>query len=353
MIRVKFVEGMSPELGFCPYSRETFVRDVLGSVDGPSVPPFRDPESLLFIREVDHGHLVDGDWYSYVSPFGRTCMSSLCGGTQYALTVIYNSRKGIYTAFAGYGDDIWQRLQSLDMDILVGFHPAHYGHGLYMMPPQLRGCVVESVRVDGKTYQNAVFDATGRKYYTDASGVFHFDGWLNDYKADYEWDWTQHLDEIFTYFAQEAKGETLFPPTQPTALMIPSRHRDFAWPRNILCCSDAFVMEGYDSYPQALCLYKHRDGTFTVKENGTCKRPDFYIVLNHVIEWWEDDCEAAFYVFIDRGIFRNMDDFEEKRLWYFEDDGKTLRAYSGLRGLHRLLEFADNSWKDGRMTAEK
>lgn len=352
MIRVKFMEDMTSGSGFCPYNRETFVKDVLGSFDEPRVPPFRDPESLLFIREIDHAHLVDGDWYSYVSPFGRTCMSSLCGGTQYALTVIYNSRKGIYTAFAGYGDDIWQRLQNLDMEVLVVLNPAHYGR-FFFIPFQLKGCVVESVRVGGKIYQNAVYDATCREGYTDEAGVFHFSGLLDDYKDDYEWNWPQHLEEIFEYFVQEAKIETHFPPMQPTALMIPSMHRDFAWPRNILCCSDAFVMEGYDSYPQALCLYKHRDGTYTVKENGTCKRPDFYLVLHHVIEWWADDCEAAFYVFIDRGIFNDMDDFKEKRLWYFEDDGKTLRAYSGMRGLRRLLEFADNSWKDGRMRAEE
>lgn len=67
--------------------------------EGRTEPPFRDPESQLFIQEIDHGHLVDGDWYSYVSTYGRTCMSSLSGGTQYALTLIYNSRRGSYTSY--------------------------------------------------------------------------------------------------------------------------------------------------------------------------------------------------------------------------------------------------------------
>lgn len=194
MIRVKLVDSTNPSERFWRYNAKDFLTFTLGGFDEyRTEPPFRDPESQLFIREVDDGHLVDGDWYSYVSPFGRTCMSSLCGGTKYALTLIYRSRKGLYTSFVSYGEDIWQRLQGLDMDILVAFDPAYFsGYGFCMLPPQLEGCVVESVSVGGKVYQNAVCDVKGPNNYTDEAGVFHFNGRLKDY----EWDWRQHLQEI-------------------------------------------------------------------------------------------------------------------------------------------------------------
>ncbi len=343
MIRVKLVEDYASQRDVCCYDRGTFVRDVLGNHDEPRVPPFRNPESLLFIREVDDGHLVDGDWYSYVSPFGRTCMSSLCGGTRYALTVIYNSRKGIYTAFAGYGEDIWQRLKSLDMDILVACRS-----DFFIMPLVLMGCTIERVCVDGKVYQNAVYDGGRRgKNYTDEAGVFHFNGW----QICEEWDWTQHLNEIFEYFAGEAKEKALFPPMQPTALTIPPLYNDddFTWPRDVLCCSDAFVLEGNDKYPRILGLYKNGGGTFTVTENCPVKYPNLYEAIYDAVKLWRDGCQAAFYVVIDTGEFFSMESFRCPRLWYFEDDGKTVRVYSGMRGLRRLLEFADNSWQDGRM----
>ncbi len=69
MIRLKLVKMNALPRGVCPYYRGAFVREILGTFDEPGVPPFRGPESQLFIREVDHSHLVDGDWYSYVSPY--------------------------------------------------------------------------------------------------------------------------------------------------------------------------------------------------------------------------------------------------------------------------------------------
>lgn len=54
---------------------------------------------------------------------------------------------------------------------------------------------------------------------------------------------------------------------------------------------------------------------------------------------------------IDAAGLYQLKDFCQERLWYFEDDGKTVRIYSGIRGLRRLMEFAGDSWRDGRMRA--
>lgn len=347
MLRVKLIRHDGPERGFFRYQHDTFISQVLGTFDEPKVPPFRDPESLLFIQEVDHGHLVEGDWYSYVSPYGRTCMSSLCGGTQYALTLIYRSRRGGYTSYEPYGEDIWQRLQSLDMDILVAYDPNCEGNGCPGLPLEMNGCVVENVSIGGTVYKEAVYDADCEKNYMDNSGVFHFDGWLNDYK----WIWGQHLEEIFEYFAREAEEKILLPQTEPAALTIPPEYGWFKWQRKVLCCSDTFVMEGLGKYPQCLFFQKHRDGTVTAGQGCPCKWPNFYEALDDAVERWCDDCEAAFYIFIDTDSFYGMDDFHQKRLWYFEDDGTTIRAYSGIKGLRRLMEFVGDSWKDGTMRA--
>lgn len=349
MIRVKLVgDGHSSE-HFWHYSEDVFLTWPLGGFhEDRTEPPFRDPESLLFIEEVDNSHLVDGDWYSYVSPFGRTCMSSFAGGTKYALTLIFNSRKGSYTSYENYDVDIWQRLQKLDMDILVAYDPNCRDWGFAAMPSELRGCIVERVCIGGTVYKEAVYDAAPRKNYMDAAGVFHFDGYL----PDYIWKWGDHLEEIFKHFSWDAKKAVL-PPVKPTPLLIPQRYHDFSALREVLCVSDAFVVEGNDKYPRILGLYKNRDGTLTATEGCPVKYPNLYEAIYDVIKLWRDGCESAFYTVIDTGEFFSMKSFRRPRLWYFEDDGKTLRVYSGMRGLHRLLEFADNSWQDGRMRAEK
>lgn len=345
MLRVNLIDRS--QWSFCRYTPDTFVRQVLGTFDELTEPPFRDPESLMFIQQVDQGHLVEGDWYSYVSPYGRTCMSSLCGGTQYALTLIYRSRKGQYTSYEPYYEDIWQRLQSLSMDILVLYDPNSPESGLCVLPSELKGCIVENASIGGTVYKKAVYDADCGKNYMDDSGVFHFDGWLDDYK----WIWGEHLKEIFEYFERQSEDKAVLPEMKPAVLKIPPEYSWFQWQREVLCCSDSFVLEGLDKYPQSLSLQKHRDGTITAAQGCPCKYPNFYEALNDAVKWWRDDCEAAFHVFIDTGSFYGMNDFRQKRLWYFEDDGKTVRAYSGIKGLRRLMEFVGDSWKDGTMRA--
>lgn len=324
-------------------------RPLGGFLEFRTEPPFRDPESLLFIQEVDDGHLVNGDWYSYVSSFGKTCMSSLCGDTQYALALIYDSRKGAYTSFVPYGKDIWQRLQGLDMDILVAYDPAYYSsHGFYIMPFELEGCIVESVSVDGKVYENAVYDAKGPNY-IDKAGVFHFNGLLDDY----EWDWTQHMEEIFEDFVWEANlhKRDILADTQHAPLVIPEEYWEKEPDRKILCYADTYAFESPCRYSQLLMIKKYPDSTYIVQEDYRVSTV-FYEAPQNVIGFWSNECTAVFYVVIDNFCFHSLKSFKD-RVWYFEDDGKTLRAYSGIRGLRRLLEFADNSWKDGRMTAKK
>ena len=89
--------------------------------------PFRDEESLRVITELDKATLVDGEWYAMVTPFGKTCLSALSSGAKYALTVIENSKHGIYTEFSVVGDNVWKLLSELDIDILIAVTSSKHG----------------------------------------------------------------------------------------------------------------------------------------------------------------------------------------------------------------------------------
>ncbi len=119
MIRVKFVYDekqywdLMAERRIVMYDKENFYWLVQGdTATEKKEPPFRDDDSVRFIREVDHAEFVEGDWYSIVTPYNRTDMTALCGGTRYALTVIDNSRYGRYTSYDGYA-----RLDDTDFEI--------------------------------------------------------------------------------------------------------------------------------------------------------------------------------------------------------------------------------------------
>jgi len=349
MLRVKLREyTVYLEPGFCRYEKGMMVRNILGTIQRPRVPPFRDPESLLFIHEVDRGRLVKGDWYSYVSPFGRTCMSSLSGGTQYALTLIYYSRRNVYTTYEPYGEDIWQRLQGLDMDILVAYDPNHWGGGLVRLPWTMKGCIVENVSVGGVVYKEAVYDTELGKNYMDDAGIFHFDGCLYDHK----WIWGDHLKEIFEYFAREAAERAFLVELEPVLFPSPDYCYDTEWHREVFCCSDTFPKGGgFIDYPRILQIKKYSDDTYTAEEICSGKYPNIYEALDRAVKGWNNDCIATFSVVIEAFGFDQLRDFFRDRLWYFEDDGKAVHVYSGIKGLRRLMEFVGNSWKDGRMCA--
>ncbi|HIR13420.1 MAG TPA: hypothetical protein IAB31_05805 [Candidatus Choladousia intestinavium] len=337
MIRLRLInreEAYQKKGEYAFYQEKDFLRLLGGSIlEGWKQPPFRDPESQLFIREIDEGRFVEGDWYSYISPFGRTCMSSLCGGTKYALTVIKNSRAGRYTVLAGYGDDIWQRLGRLDMDILVWFDIYKDNGGVPCIPDALRGCILENVTIRGRIYPEArcVPEALknsenvwqGEAVRMDASGTVYCGRYLDDYV----WKWEEHLEEIFQIFRKEAEGRELSPEVEgPLPQEIVWERPD----RKVRCCAGDLAYEGIYKYPQVFYIKRFRDESYTAETFCPVKYPNFQEAMEQTAdEFWKGDCEAAFSVFIDTGGFFQPEDFRAEKLWYFQDDGSTLSVYSG------------------------
>lgn len=103
------------------YSEENFYRLLNGcAVVKDKSPPFRDEESVQLIRKIDHAEFVEGDWYSIITPFGRTCLSALCSSTKYALVLLNNSRKNMYTQIRLVGKNVWNVLNELSIPIKIG-----------------------------------------------------------------------------------------------------------------------------------------------------------------------------------------------------------------------------------------
>ena len=192
MIRVKFVYDekqywdLMAERRIVMYDKESFYWLVQGdTATEKKEPPFRDDDSVRFIREVDHAEFVEGDWYSIVTPYNRTDMTALCGGTRYALTVIDNSRYGRYTSYDGYGKDIWSRLADLSLDVLIYIKTSE----LSALWPCLgfareieEKVVIENYRYQGeereaylhKDYQRGTYIQDGRLYVKNEFQEFLF-----------------------------------------------------------------------------------------------------------------------------------------------------------------------------------
>lgn len=230
----------------------------------------------------------------------------------------------------------------------MAYDPNNWGGGVVRLPWTMKGCIVENVSAGGVVYKEAVYDTERGKNYTDDAGIFHFDGCLDDHK----WIWGDHLKVIFEYFCEGSSRKSFPCGDRPAFLPIPPDYScDIKWNREFFCCSNSFPEGGFTDYPHMLQIKRHSDDTYTAEEICLGKYPNIYEALDSAVEGWNNDCIATFSVVIDAFGFDQLKDFYRDRLWYFEDDGKTVRIYSGIRGLRRLMEFVGNSWKDGRRRA--
>ncbi|MCI8363929.1 MAG: hypothetical protein HFG34_03120 [Eubacterium sp.] len=346
------------------YSEKAFLWK-LGGVPGQEHSmPFRDESSLKFIREIDHGELVEGDWYSYVSPHGRTCMSGLCGGTQYALTCIDNSRAEVYTLYEGYGRDIWGRLEELDEKILIAFNPCKDSYGVPAIPHNIEYCVVENCMFEGAE-QECIADRGSRLHDPQmVDGRLCMSIFLG---KEYRWNWTEHLKEIFEAFKSELpRGSFIFDiaPTEVTDLkclttereveIVDDDYKTIQTPKGlgrerIFNHMAECLTDSYDKYPRELYVRRFSDGHYEVDERCPCKYPTFLECLQDTVEFWNDEYEEAWNVVIDMGCFYELSHFKCDKIWYHRDNGKVLDLYSGALGMKKFLEFIGDAVETGKL----
>lgn len=179
------------------YERERDFLDILnGNIwEEEKYPPFRDAESAGLIHAIDKAEFVEGDWYSMVTQYGRTCLSALCSGAKYGLTVISNSKKGFYTDItgdAGAGDNVWEYLAGLEMDILLAYpYKEFLKDGIF--PLYLpRPFIVENFRYQGEVLEAVVTTEKAQSLPEYRNGKLHVDPWM----CELAYDWTKDVDGI-------------------------------------------------------------------------------------------------------------------------------------------------------------
>lgn len=352
MIRVKFVkeEDFYKINGRIDSHYKNTFNFLLGGYGKPEEPPFRDKESLKFIEEIDEGTLVGDDWYSYRSPLGRTCMCHLSSDTQYALTCIANSRRGIYTVYKNCGKDIWERLGDLDMDILIAYDILGDELGFPELPHELSPCIIENYLLDGQETE-VIYDRLkpGGESYLDEHGRFHVT-W-GDF-SQYRYNWKEDLPNILQSLRDRMGKKLLWDPV-PTEVSAKELHKlEFVWPfqeeydgvpRKILLAMTECCARSIDEYPRIFYIRRYRDGTYSFEEHCPVNYPNFKEIIDDVIKLFDPQCEETFAAVFDVGCFHKLEHFERDIIWEFHDNGQELTCYSGELGLKKFVEFWEAS----------
>lgn len=216
MIRFRIVDGMemftNDKLRF--YERRDFYWLLEGNIlSDERFPPFRDAESLRLIQEIDHAELVENDWYSMITPYGRTCMSALCGSTRYGLVVIHNSKKGYYTRLGSAGANVWKVLADLPMDILI----VTIREALFQFTfPSDVPCILENYPYQGKQIDLVVDPSRrmGKERFEEIDGKLYTNHFYWMFEHELRYDWKKDIASIVRYCDREVKekgNRYLFP----------------------------------------------------------------------------------------------------------------------------------------------
>lgn len=381
------------------------VKSFLDLLNGDAIseekfPPFRDAESLRLIQEVDNAELVDGEWYAMVTPYGKTCLSALCSGTQYGLTVIDNSRKGLYTRYMPVGENVWKLLAELSMDILIAVTEDDIGDSLWNIRVD-NDYIFENYDYHGQSVEAYVhanklvrvlyfennrlhtdrFDDSMRyiwkhdipgvleyiekncnppvKLYPDSGEItifeidelMQFSGKFNDEKLgdiDYFWmlEELQNMRETMTEAEYQQKLETL---EQSEAYKHYLYYRDELKLVNHM----AYKPRMGDCTKQPLLIVRrYEDGTYLISGGITVKYPDFSEVFTEVEVYVNSEGSTFILVVDDNEVVGRRENLSQAYLGFLVTKNK-IEIFDKDEALWRFGEMLREAYESGKYTIEE
>lgn len=368
MIKVKLYDSSKDDIEerreqrIILYSREDFFHIINGNIgDAEKQRPFQDEDFLRFIREIDRAEFVGGeDWYSIVTPYGRTNVTALCGGTQYALALIDNSRRGIYTDisnFSGYGEDIWSRLATAGTDILIAYDIQKIP-GNYPEIPVLADYVIENYPYEGSTVEAYVrrhsledLHMEDGKYYT---GV---------YLRGMEYHWYHDIGGLIAVaekLVEKAGKRYCYPPREFSlgdfAKTLEDRYSDAFYAEEsplgcrLRCYLSEVPREPHVKYPINILVKKETGGRTVMYEVSSVKYPTYSetIMYNHLVEFGKREDEV-FGIVLDTENFMERADAVRYALWGFRNFDTTIELYDGVRVLEEFIKAVKEPYESGNL----
>lgn len=382
MIRIKFlynVEDFAQALtdrSICIYDSSCFINLVNGSIaEENKVPPFRDEDSARFIHEIDHAEFVEDDWYSIITPYNRTCLTALCGGTQYALTVINNSRYGIYTSYDGYGNDIWNRLADLSIDVLIYIRTDKLNVSFPALPFAFgfdETALIENYRYEGNEIEVYVDKPLTNHGVVEKDGKFYVDNCFEEFC----FSWQRDFDKLLKW-AEKALEHEMY-----SHKPIISNYQDFIATLDSYA-ANAFLYDWDDEdetimwlsslqfhnymkyvpvtaqvkYPMYLVMKKNKQTQQCVASNKCgFKYPTFSEAL--IIDFMrlpdeEKDAYELLVVIIDSEAFQSGADTLKNVLWAFRFYDNIIELYDDTNIYKVFIDFIKQPFEDGLVTFEE
>lgn len=384
MIQILFIHGKN-ELKLYrtqEYHAEDFKYLVEGdSGRGVEEPPFRDEDSARVVHEAAHAEFVEHDWFSLVfQEGGRSCITALSEDIQYALTLVANSRKEIYTSYEWRGDDMWEVLADLSVDILLYLNV--YELDITWPVIDLPESVYDRVQIVNHDYRGVrsrgiLAADRGRGDQLSEDGELQ----ISNYFVQYCFDWRKNIGLLIR------KAEDLLyrngewykrPPVISTleefaATLEPdfasafydhykpetgNRKKQYKVSRHlkdlqIHNCLYQVPTETVEKYPMYLVMTKNREtGACTVSMECGVKYPSISDAMTERFVMPEDSRGSCvtLTVVIDTEVFSRREDSFRKAVWAFKYYDNTMELYDNLAVFEQFVSFIKQPFEDGLIT---
>lgn len=383
MIRILFIHSKDERKAYKvhEYRDEDFGYLVEGEPGrGVEGPPFRDEDSARVINEAAHAEFVDHDWFSIVSKEGRrSCVTALREDIRYALTLVANSRKKIYTSYEWRGDDMWEVLADLSVDILLylevsGFDvtypvidlPEAVYHKVEIVNHDFKGVRTSGILAAGCEEGDKLLDS-GELQISNYFLQYCFD-WRKNidrliskaeellYKSG---DWYRHAPVISTVEEFAATLEPDFasafydhykPETGRRRKYKVSRQFNHLQIHNYLY---QVPTETVEKYPMYLVMTKDTEsGKCTVRMECGVRYPSFSDAMTESFVMPKDSrgtC-VTLTVVIDTMVFSRCEDSFRKAVWAFRYYDNTVELYDNHGVFEQFVGFIKQPFEDGLVT---
>ena len=377
--------------------------------DVPKI-PFRDPESLQYLKETyDISFVSDEDWYSVMCDGSRSDITCLRRGVLWGLAVIDISKQGLYSWFFPAEEPIWKAFSNMPFDVLIARRMSEIGiHSLgiegtdYLIENYpYRDQAIEVIVKDRPFYRDTFYVSVPeyREHNTSHMLCRGGDGKYYTYRTDmkyaFQYYWRNDIEGIIHKIERIRKDRATLMNTRTFDVFELgeqlSQNRDAIMDLDYLYCVDSLKPEhregkcegcSEDFTPEecyAEYLYfrdkfriishiafepdiwlrkiplmivdKNTDGTYFIHGTLTVKNPSFSEIIYDIINMRSQKKESFVLVVHVPELMENVHDIE-KAVCGFRVLADSVEIYDGYEGTQLFGEALKEAYYSGRCTVD-
>lgn len=355
--------------------------------------PFRDFESINFLKTVYDIEFIENDWFSVLIERKRCSIYAFDDDIKYVLSLIYFSQKQIYLSYRSLSGEIWDFLEGLSFDILIVTRMSELAGCYHSL------CGPLDYRIINYPYQQLEIEVTIKKhlkgtFYRAVEGARKFNtnyglyiGEDNRYYSDifgiataFRYYWKNDIENIISYIDNGKKKIYLMSCSQELTIFQfgkligedaastvgwDEEHGDYLkevdnakeyehylWLRDKLKIVNYMYLLPDDILYRKLpilCVDKNKDNSYYISGDLTIKNPTYMEIMEGIWNMCCDDYERFALIINKDEILDSVQDIENA-LCGFKISKNKIEIYDADKAIELFGECLRKAYYSGNCT---